>query len=242
MAHEPPHGPPHAPPPHAPPPMPAPRPGWRTVGMGRHGPLRFPPVVVVERFAPVEYVSSLHAHDAWRGLWEDHIAWTRAVILAVLDGAPAAAAAAYVSRLLTNPLDMEAALAPYYAREDVAALGALLVQHLTVATQILAAAKAGDTAQLDALVAQWDANADALAAQMAHMNPARWPYAAGQPMWRAHLAATLDEATAHLAGDYAGELAAWERVHAGAVEMADFFSAGLVQQFPDRFRLLAPTY
>src|SRR5262249_45820160 len=50
----------------------------------------------------------------WRRLWEDHITWTRVVIISVLDARPAAETDAYVTRLLQNPQDMADALRPFY--------------------------------------------------------------------------------------------------------------------------------
>jgi len=41
--------------------------------------------------------------DLWRRLWEDHITWTRVVIIMILDGRPPAKTNAYVVRLLQNP-------------------------------------------------------------------------------------------------------------------------------------------
>jgi hypothetical protein len=55
-------------------------------------------------------------------------------------------------------------------------------------------------------------------------------------MWVEHLDATLEEATTHLSGDFTGEVAAYDKVHDLALEMADFISAGVIQQFPQKFQ------
>ncbi len=58
--------------------------------------------------------SQLSYHDQWRKLWEDHITWTRVVIMGVLaplpNGLPGTPK--YVNRLLQNPINMASALAP----------------------------------------------------------------------------------------------------------------------------------
>jgi hypothetical protein len=180
-----------------------------------------------------EHVAALAYHDAWRKLWEDHITWTRMVIIGILDDLPGTEV--YTARLLKNYEDMEDALAPYYGEDAAEELGDLIKDHLVIAAQILVAAKAGDNEQVTALVATWRANGDAIAEAMAELNPTAWSAEMGKPMWQEHLDVTLAEATKHLAGDFEGELAAWEQVHAAGLMMADFFSAGVITQFQGSF-------
>ena len=174
--------------------------------------------------------SRLAYHDEWRKLWEDHITWTRVVIIGILDDLPGTSV--YVDRLLQNYEDMEDALAPYYG-EEAEVLGDLIKDHLVIAAEILQAAKAGQP--LDDLIASWYANAHDIAVQMNEMNPQFWPLEETEQMWVEHLDATLQEATTHLTGDFAGEVAAYDMVHDLALEMADFISAGVMQQFPSQF-------
>src|SRR5215207_9940953 len=175
--------------------------------------------------------SRLAYHDEWRKLWEDHITWTRVVIIAILDELPGTSV--YVDRLLQNYEDMEDALAPYYG-EDAEVLGDLIKDHLVIAAEILQAANNGQP--IDDLVASWYANAHDIAVQMNEMNPQFWPLEETEQMWTDHLDATLAEAVAHLTGDFAGEVAAYDEVHDLALEMADFFSNGVMQQFPSQFK------
>jgi len=174
--------------------------------------------------------SRLAYHDEWRKLWEDHITWTRVVIIGILDGLPGTDA--YVGRLLQNYEDMEDALRPYYG-DEAEVLGDLIKDHLVIAAQILTAVKNGQPT--DALVASWYANAHDIALQMNKMNPQAWPLEETEKMWTDHLDATLEEAIDHFTGNFAGEIAAYDRVHDMALEMADFFSNGVMQQFPSRF-------
>jgi hypothetical protein len=174
---------------------------------------------------------ALAYHDLWRKLWEDHITWTRVVIISILDDLPGTQA--YIGRLLQNYEDMEDALRPYYG-DDAEVLGDLIQDHLVIAANILVALKTGDPG-LSALIASWYDNADAIAAQMAEMNPQYWPFAETDAMWREHLDATIEEATAHFSGDFAAEIAAYDRIVDLALEMADFFSNGVEQQFPSQF-------
>jgi hypothetical protein len=174
--------------------------------------------------------SQLAYHDEWRKLWEDHITWTRVVIIGILNELPGTNT--YIGRLLQNYEDMEDALAPYYG-DDAEVLGDLIKDHLVIAAEILTALNNGQPT--DALIASWYANAHDIAVQMNEMNPQFWPLEETEQMWTDHLDATLEEATDHFTGNFAGEVAAYDRVHDMALEMADFISNGVMQQFPSQF-------
>jgi hypothetical protein len=48
-------------------------------------------------------------------------------------------------------------------------------------------------------------------------------------MWQEHLTHTLDEALAIFAGNAPADIAAYDEVHDLALEMADFFSRGVIR-------------
>jgi hypothetical protein len=173
-------------------------------------------------------------HDTWRKLWEDHITWTRLVIMGVFDSLPGEGA--YQSRLLKNYEDMEDVLRPYYG-DEAEELGDLIQDHLVIAVEILNAAKAGNTAAFLDAKARWYQNGQDIAELMATLNPKHWPLGEVETMWRDHLDATLAEAVAHLTNDFAGDVAAY-KVHLLALDMADFFSQGVIRQFESRFTAL----
>ena len=55
-------------------------------------------------------------------------------------------------------------------------------------------------------------------------------------MMRDHLDATTAELVAHLQKDWAGDVAAYDRVHEQILTMADMLSSGIMRQFPAKFR------
>ena len=95
-------------------------------------------------------------HDQMRKLWEDHITWTRLAIVTFADGSPGFSATA--GRLLQNQSDIGDAIKPFYGDAAGDRLTALLHDHITIAVQILQAAKAGDTDAFNAANTRWYAN------------------------------------------------------------------------------------
>lgn len=178
--------------------------------------------------------SGLAYHDLWRKLWEDHITWTRNVIVSFLDGSPGFPD--YAGRLLQNPGDMADALRPYYGDAAADQFEQLVTEHLTIAVELLTAAKAGDTAAFEDAHARWYANGEEIAALMTRLNPRSWPLAEAERMWEEHLDVTLAQAVGHLTGDFEAEVEAYDHGHHMALEMADFFSNGVIRQFPKQFR------
>ena len=172
-------------------------------------------------------------HDEMRKLWEDHITWTRLVIIGVFEDLPDLNDS--VQRLLQNQVDIGNAVKPFYGEEAGNQLTALLTDHILIAAEILQAAKIGDTAALNDATERWYANADDIAEFLNAANPKNWPLEEMRAMMREHLDLTLQEAVAYLQGDYAASIAFYDQVHNQALEMADMLSEGIIRQFPNKF-------
>jgi hypothetical protein len=175
-------------------------------------------------------------HDAMRTLWEDHIVWTRQFIVsAATQTSDLPDLGPTVDRLLRNQADIGNAIKPFYGTAAGDRLTALLREHILTAADLLAAAKAGDSAKVADASARWYANADAIAAFLSAANPRSWPLADMKAMMKRHLDLTLQEAVARLEGRYADDIAAYDAVQAEILGMADMLSDGIVRQFPARF-------
>jgi hypothetical protein len=176
----------------------------------------------------------LALRNEMRVLWEDHVTWTRLAVISLVAGTPDTQAT--VGRLLKNQADIGNALKPFYGRAAGDAVTAELRKHILIAADLIAAAKAGDQAKLAAEQARWEANAGDIATLLSRVNPRNWKRGAVLSMLEEHLRLTTQEALARLQGDWVGDVAAYDRIHAHALGMADVLSEGLVKQFPKRFR------
>jgi hypothetical protein len=165
-------------------------------------------------------------------LWEDHVTWTRMFLISATAGLPDADATA--ERLLQNQTDIGNAIKPFYGDEAGSQLTALLRDHILTAADVVTAAKAGDSAALEAANALWYENAGQIASFLSSANPDNWPLDEMEEMMKSHLDLTLDEATARLEGDWAADIAAYDEVHEQILHMADMLTSGIVAQFPDQ--------
>jgi hypothetical protein len=172
--------------------------------------------------------------NAMRKLWEDHITWTRVFIIDAAADLPDKDAA--TQRLLQNQVDIGNAIKPYYGAAAGDKLTALLKEHITTAAEVVAAAKANDTAKMQDANKRWFANADAIAAFLSTANPKSWPSGEMTKMMHDHLNLTTNEVQARLKGDWAADIAAYDKVHEQILGMADMLSAGIINQFPKQFK------
>jgi hypothetical protein len=185
--------------------------------------------------------SALVFHDAMRKLWEDHITYTRNVIISFELNEPDAGTVlpdlgTVVDRLLQNQVDIGNAIKPYYGTAAGNQLTALLHDHITGAAAVLTALKTNDQAALQTALDAWYANAHEIAVFLNNANPRNWPLAEMDQMMKDHLDATTAEAVARHQSDWSGDVAAYDRVHEQILEMADMLSNGIIAQFPQRFR------
>jgi hypothetical protein len=166
-------------------------------------------------------------------LWEDHITWTRIVIVDFAAGLPDLPTAE--ARLLRNQVDIGNAIKPYYGAAAGRQLTRLLRVHILEAVPVLAAAKAGDKAKLTQALKAWYANAHQIAVFLSKANPSNWPLAMTSTMMKQHLALTTKEAVARLQGKWSADVRAYDQVHAEILKMSHMLSSGIIRQFPSRF-------
>jgi hypothetical protein len=170
---------------------------------------------------------------AMRKLWEDHIIWTRTVIICLVDDAPGKDQA--LNRLLQNQVDIGNAMKPFYGEKAGTELTRMLKEHISQAADVVNAAKSGDNAALDAANKKWFANADQICGFLAQANP-KWPLADLKMMMKDHLTLTTDVAVQRIKKNYEADIMAFDKVHDEILQMSDMLSYGIISQFPDKFK------
>jgi hypothetical protein len=167
-----------------------------------------------------------------RKLWTDHVVWTRDYIIAAVGDQPDAKAAA--TRLLKNQEDIGNAVATFYGAPAGQQLTRLLKEHITIAVDLIKAAKAGDKPGQQQADSRWQKNAVQIAELLSKANP-HWPKDTLISLMTRHLSTTTAEVVARLNKDWAADVRAFDEVYEHILHMADALSDGIVKQFPEKF-------
>jgi hypothetical protein len=167
---------------------------------------------------------------AMRRLWSDHVIWTRQYIVAAVAGTPDAEAAA--ARLLRNQEDIGAAVAGFYGQEAGDALTALLKRHITIAVDLVAAAKSGNRFAFGIHDRRWTKNGNDIATFLSNANP-YWRREDVLDLIELHLDLTKRQAVDRLQSDWADDVAAFDEIFAEILTLADALSEGILRQFSD---------
>ncbi len=175
-------------------------------------------------------------NQTMRKVWEEHVTWTRNVILCLVDDLPGTAQAE--SRLLQNQTDIGNVFKTYYGDDAGNHLTTILMAHINISFEVIKASKTKNTAALDEANKRWYANADELSAYLCKLNHA-WALIDMKMMMKEHLQITTDEAEQRLVKNYDGDVMAFDKINARILLMADMFSDGIVKQFPEKFEPIA---
>ena len=176
--------------------------------------------------------NALELRQGMRELWADHVVWTRAYIVAAVAGDASASSA--LERLMKNQEDLGSAIAPYYGASAGTQLTQLLKEHISIAGELVAAAKANESPKLQDADRRWHQNAEAIATFLSGANP-NWKRPDLLHMLNEHLALTTQEATLRLQQKWAEDAATFDKIFDQAMMMADALADGVIRQFPARF-------
>jgi hypothetical protein len=168
-----------------------------------------------------------------RKLWEEHIGYTRNLIISRLANLPDLLTV--LARLQRNQDDIGHAFKTFYGEEFAQKLAALLHDHISIAVAVVNAAIAGDTATFNAQYALWRANASAIAKLLADANP-KYDRAMLDEMLQKHLDLTAGEVSARLSANWTADIAAYDAGHTHMLKFSDVLADGIIEQFEKKFR------
>ena len=138
-------------------------------------------------------------------------------------------------RLLKNQEDIGNAVAVFYGKDAGTKLISLLKEHITIAVDLINAAKSGDQAKFQEIDRKWDRNGEDIAEFLSKANP-NWPQATLSSMMKMHLMTTKNEVTARLNRNWDQDVKAFDAVYDHILKMSDALSDGIIKQFPERFQ------
>jgi hypothetical protein len=176
--------------------------------------------------------SSCGLHQAMRVLWEDHVIYTHDYIVSSLAGWDDTDAIA--QRLMQNQIDIGNAIKPYYGEDAGNKLTDLLKTHITLATQIVTAAKMNNSKDLSDAQVKWKQNANDIAIFLNGLN-SDWSKKDLTKMLEKHLQLTSSEAINRLNKNWAEDVNSFDASKTHMLMFADYLSDSLVKQFPDKF-------
>lgn len=166
----------------------------------------------------------------FRMLWEQHITWTSNVMDAIIFDMPMQEQA--TQRLLRNAQDFANALMPFYGQQAAQEFANLFTQHITIAAEVIQAAKAGDTNALNEASTRWYQNADQIAAFLASLNP-NWSEDDWGAMLEEHLDLLSQRVNNMVMQNFEEAINIYDDIELQALEIADMMAEGIFMQFPE---------
>ena len=168
--------------------------------------------------------------DYFRMLWGQHIFWTRMVIVGIIHDLPELEVS--TQRLLRNATDFAEALRSFYGDETAQAYERLFREHITIAAELVNAANAVDTNQVNSIWQRWADNANQMADLLGSINP-NWSTEDWSAMFMEHIELLANNVTELLEHDYQAAIDGFDDIELQAMEMADMMAEGIAIQFPD---------
>lgn len=176
--------------------------------------------------------SIINLKMAEQKLWIDHVGWTHNFIVSDLASLPDKDAT--LQRLLKNQDDIGASIKPYYGEEAGNKLSKLLREHISIAGQVVDAAKSNNKADLDKYNKLWYKNADDIADFLSGANT-NLSNSELKDMLHKHLDSITAQVVARINKDWKADVDNYDKGEDHMIKFADMLSDGIVKQFPEKF-------
>jgi hypothetical protein len=198
--------------------------------------------------------------SAMRRLWTDHVLWTRDYVVVATGGPPMSERLTAIAgekvvgaiatplggvvsalghgdaaavRLLKNQEHLGQSIVPFYGANAGRALTDLLKQHIMIAVDLVAAARAADHEKFQVKDVEWTRNAAEIAGFLAGANPNLTRDDVVDLLGQ-HLALTKQEVTSRLQTNWPADVEAFDQIFTEILTVADVLTNAIAKQFPDR--------
>ena len=169
--------------------------------------------------------------NAMRLAWLRHVYWTRMFMESAVFMLPDVDE--NKERLLQNPKEIADIFGKYYGGSERMAIENLIEEHLKIGGDLIIAARDGKVEESEKLNNDWYKNADEIAEALSKINP-YFDRNRIANMLYSHLDMTKGELAAILSGDYRADIKAFNMIENEAIEMAEYFSKGIADQFSNK--------
>lgn len=169
--------------------------------------------------------------------WEQNVYWTRMLMISILARLPDQNDV--TNRLMRIPNDIAGIFADYYGTDAANTIAQLLMEHLQIGAHLATALRENNSTEATNFNRQWYINADRMADAFSSLNP-YFDREEVRLMLYNYLALVTRQIFMRLAGNYPVDIAAFDLGEQLILQLADYFSAGIMQQFPERFRSALP--
>lgn len=170
--------------------------------------------------------------DTMRMLWEQHVFWTRLLIISILENLKDLDATQ--KRLLRNPIDLGNVFGQFYGSEVQKIITDLLTEHLVIGAQLVTAFKNNNKSEIQRLNTLWYDNANRMAQAFASINP-YYIEEELRDMLYTHLSLTKNEVSLRLQEKFEEDTANFDQIEQEVLAMADYFTSGIINQFQPVF-------
>jgi hypothetical protein len=182
---------------------------------------------------PTVTLPEMQLRMALRDAWDVHARWTRGYIVSLLAGLPDSTRARL--RLVEGANDVADGMNSYYRGTTMPELANVMKRNVLLVGRAVAAVRSGDSVAIAAARNNWSAGTDSLMQFLARTNPDWSDSKLSAPLQR-YQDQTWRQIAARARNDWSADIAAYDQAYTEARAIADALSAGIVKQFPSRFK------
>ncbi|MBQ7954668.1 MAG: LysM peptidoglycan-binding domain-containing protein [Lachnospiraceae bacterium] len=163
-----------------------------------------------------------------RKSWLQHIFWARMLMTSLFENLEDMDAVE--AKTMRIPEDIAEVFVRFYPKAQMEQLTRLLAEHTDLTSQMMSAMKSEDMQRMDQMERLWYQNAEKLAALLSSMNRA-YSYEDLLQSFGKHLDMLKRQMSAALDGNHEEEIRIFEENENQLMELADYLTEGLLQQF-----------